>query len=221
MSKPITTEELLKALEEQTPVVKATSISDNVKKSSVVSRFLTTFNIEPGDNPIDKTVLLNLYKNYAKSIDSKTPVSFQYLYPILENYIKKSGRNFYINQKSLDLSDRVMNLLNPEKKSQTSVLPLQTHFNNFLKKYNIKPGKKPNNFWVSVATLFDLYDEWVYSIRKKRPLTYKTFGMFCTIYFKDAKKDKKSKKWVSLDDSIAKTIKARTSYQNEKEESPQ
>ena len=209
-----TIEELLNELEKSEPT-KVVEVKKRTRESDIF-KFLTKFNVEPGVNLIERKILYNLYKKYSES-----PVKEKKFYSQLKNYLKASKSYFHINQKSLDLSERVLNMLTPpSKRSTTKMIPLQMHFNNFLKKYDIKPGKKPNHIWVSAKTLYDLYDEWSYGIRKKRPLNYKQFISLCKVYFPIAKTGVYEKVWISLDDSIKTIIEARNSYKNEKEEKP-
>ena len=203
-----TIEELLKELECESPI----EIKPVVKKSNIL-KFLEQFNIEHGYCLIQREILYKLYKQY-----SDKPMNKRKFYREIQNYLKQVKSSLYINQKSFDLSEKVINLLKPNTKVTSRMIPMQMHFNNFIKKYDLKPGKHPNNIWVSVKTLYDLYDEWVYEIRKKRPLNFYEVLNFCKIYFPKSKKDQNDKIWISLDDSIEETIKARKSYINEKKE---
>lgn len=205
----ISTDDLLKQLETVKEEVKK-----KTRKSSDLLEFLTTFNIEPGIIRVERKILYRLYKQY-----SNKPLSDAAFYRRLANYIKMEKNFFYVNQKQVDISERVLNLLKPAHREQTRVVPLQMHFQNFIKKFNLKAGKKPNTIWVSAKTLYDLYDEWTYGIRKKTPLNYRQFTKFCTIYF-PINKQTTGKIWISLDDSIFELIKARNSFKNEEKESP-
>lgn len=210
----ISTEDLLKELE-KTPVQEQLEIP-KPKKENDIMRFLTTFNIEPGDQMIERKIIYKLYEQY-----SQDPVGEKKFYKLLAKYItttngKRTRVFFNINQKSLDLSEKVTNLLKPRTRPSTKMIPLQMHFNNFVKKYELKAGKKPNFIWVSTKVLYDLYDEWVFAIRKKKPLSYKEFTNFCKIYFPISKESDK-KVWLMLNDSASELIKARNSFKNEKE----
>lgn len=212
----ISTEELLKELEKTPNIEKAEVITQKPVKESDILKFLTKFNIEPGNHTIERKIIYNLYQNY-----SETPIGEKKFYKKLSEYLTsvKGQRTrvfFHINQKSLDLSEKVTNLLKPRTRPSTKMIPLQMHFNNFVKKYELKVGKKPNFIWVSVKVLYDLYDEWVFNIRKKKPLGYKEFNNFCKIYF-PVTKESDGKVWLMLNDSASELIKARNSFKNEKE----
>lgn len=212
-----TIEELLKELENQ---ASKPEVVKPKKTSSDILKFLTTFSIEPGYCLIERKILYKLYKQYERTHGIHKPLIERKFYRLIKNYLKSVKSCLYINQKSFDLSEKVINLLKPEVRQTTKMIPMQMHFNNFIKKYNLKPGKKPHQIWVSAKTLYDLYDEWTYGIRKKRPLSYRSFTNFCKIYFPISKEDQRDKVWISLDDSISETIKARNSYINEEEKEP-
>jgi hypothetical protein len=210
----ISTEDLLKELEKIPEVVE--DVKPKIPEKNEILNFLYTFNIEPGNFEIERKIIYNLYKNY-----SDKPLSEKKFYKRLQQYLtttkgKRTRIFFNINQKSLDLSQKVTNLLKPKTRPSTKMIPLQMHFDNFVKKYGLKAGKKPNFIWVSVKVLYDMYDEWVYQIRKKKPLGYKEFVNFCKIYF-PISKEGDGKVWLMLNDSASETIKARNSFKNEKE----
>lgn len=210
----ISTEDLLKELEKTPEVVE--EVKSKATKSNEILNFLYTFNVEPGNFEIERKIIYNLYKNY-----SDKPMGEKRFYKQLEQYLtttkgKRTRVFFNINQKSLDLSEKVTNLLKPRTRPSTKMIPLQMHFNNFVKKYGFKAGTKPNFIWVSVKVLYDMYDEWVYEIRKKKPLGYKEFTNFCKIYF-PVSKEGDGKVWLMLNDSVSDVIKARNSFKNEKE----
>lgn len=212
----ISVEDLLKELENSKEVdAKETKVP--VKENSLL-KFLNEFNIEPGTHKVDRKIIYKLYEQY-----SLHPLGEKKFFKEVSNYLATSDGRYmkyrkflHINQRSLDLSERVINLLRPKSRPKTKMIPMQMHFQNFVNKFNLKVGKSPNSIWVSVPTLYDLYDEWVYGIRKKRPLAIKEFTNFCKLYFPIKRTN--SKVWVSLDDSIKQLIEARTSFQDEKEE---
>lgn len=212
----ISTEDILKALSKEAESITGTT-SIRIKRTEIVLSFLNMFDIKPGSDPIDRQILFNLYARYERSQKIKRAKKARTFYNKLQDYLKITGSIVYINQKSLDLSERVLNLLKPKERPQLNVMPLQLHFQNFIKKYSIKPGKKTNFIWVTATALYDLYDEWAYSIRKKKPLTFVLFCQFSKIYFPTTKKDSFSKLWISLDDSITSAIESR--MKNEEKES--
>lgn len=207
-----TIDELLKELEEKTSNPEVVKVQRNY---SDILKFLTTFHIENGYCLIDRKILYQLYKQYEKKHGVHKKLIERKFYRLMKNYLKSVKTSFYINQKAFDLSEKILNLLKPEVRQTTKMIPMQMHFQNFIKKFNLKPGKKLTQIWVSAKTLYDLYDEWTYGIRKKRPLSYQSFVRFCNIYFPISKEDQYDKTWISLDDSIAELIKARNSYKNE------
>ena len=213
----ISIEDLLKELEnskEPEPTVEK-EIKKRIGEDSLL-KFLTEFNIEPGSNRVDRKIIYKLYEQYTSH-----PLSEKRFYREIKTYLTTSDGKYmkyrkflHINQRSLDLSERVINYLKPKSRPRTKMIPMQMHFQNFVNKFNLKIGKAPKSIWVSVTTLYDLYDEWVYDIRKKRPLGIKEFSNFCKLYFPTTKRIH-TKVWVSLDDSIKQLIEARTSFQNE------
>lgn len=215
----ISIEDLLKELEnakEPEPTVEK-EVKKRVGEDSLL-KFLTEFNIEPGSQKVDRKIIYKLYEQYTSQ-----PLGEQKFYKEISNYLVTTKGKYmmyrkflHINQKSLDLSEKVINYLKPKKRPKTKMIPMQMHFQNFINKFNLKPGKSPDNIWVSIRTLYDLYDEWIYKIRKKRPLTFNNFTNFCKLYF-PAVKYTTGKVWVSLDDSIKQLIEARTSFKDEQE----
>jgi len=208
----ISTDDLLKQLENEKPFVEKNDKEPSKrrpKKESEILSFLNTFNIQPGDERIHGRIIYNLYKKYADD-----PLSEIKFYNRLINYIKIHQGYFFVNQKSLDLSERVIAFLTPTPRPKTKIVPLQIHFNNFIKKFDLKSGKAPHHIWVSLKTLYDLYDEWTYNIRKKKPLGYKHFSKFCQIYFPITKQTT-GKIWISLDESITEFIKQRNVFKSE------
>lgn len=188
--------------------------------------FLRFYNIEAGKNKIKARYLYKLYKQFTKN--PKNNKSFNIILGYYLPFISEKGnieKCYLLNQKVLNLSKRALEFLEKEpKRPKHRSLPWIEHFNGFIKKYDIKAGSDENYVWVSSFILFDLYDKWVYEIRKKRNLSKFELIQLCKASFL-SKKDSITD-WFKIDTSITKhlsrevdeKIKARNSLTNETKE---
>jgi len=220
-----TTQELLNEL--NTPVE---STEEKIQNQDTVITFLRFYNIEPGPHYIKDKYLYKLYKQFTENPVSS--VLFQtrmgeYLKsvnPIFREKRKQIGKHYLINKKQLNLAEKALEILEKEnKKPSHKSIVWKNHFENFLNKYGIKPGKD-KYIWVSTNTLYDLYDKWVYEIKKRRALSKRELVQFCKIYF-EYKRDQAYSFYYKLDETIVQLTKkdkmsetqARNSLTNEKE----
>lgn len=174
------TEELLKDLETE---IEGKVSERKIQSEDSVITFLRFYNIEPGNQKIKTTYLYKLYKDFTKNPHSSYTFAKK-----IGNYLTriaaKYGDHYLINQKVLNLSEKALEILKKNDVDNThGSLPKKQHFDNFIKKYNIKPGTSDSWIWISTQALFNVYDKWSYSIKKKNPLSLNRFRDLCKVYF--------------------------------------
>lgn len=217
-----TTEELLNDLNNP-----STEISEEkIQSEDTILTFLRFYNIEPGPYYIKDKYLYKLYKQFTE-----VPVSSISFHIRMGEYLKiskpiypeekdKHFKYYSINKKQLNLSEKALEVIeNTEKYPPHKSLVWKDHFNNFLEKYEIKPGKE-KYIWVSTNTIYDLYDKWTYEIKKKKCLSKSELIKFCKIYF-EYKRDGMYSFYYKLDETIKDKMsetQARNRLTNEKKE---
>lgn len=214
------TEELLEILNNS-----ETSKEDKIDhEEDTIITFLRFYNIEPGNQKILDSFLLKLYNQFTKN-----PVSSRIFVERIAHYIpyviKYNNKKYYlISQKALNLSEKAYEFVkNQNSYPKHRSINWKLHFENFLKKYDIKSGKNSEYLWISFKMLYNLYDKWIYEIKKKQWISEREFSKLCKIYF--THKNAKSSLWFKIDESISNKLtkdmmselKARTSSINEKE----
>lgn len=215
------TEELLKDLDS----AQEEFLNDTTKpidQEDTIITFLRFYNIEPGTQQILQKYLYKLYKQFTKDPVNSRSFSNSII-QYIPSIVKHDERFFLINQKVLNLSERAMKFIE-EDKNRSLKVSWKFHFDNFIKKYEIKAGKGDDWIWVSSDILYNLYDKWVYEIGRKTSLLVPEFRKLCKVYF--STKEGKHSPWYKLDNSILKHvspemdsgIKARNSSNNEKKE---
>ena len=194
-------EELLKDLDDPNESTEQIQIEEN----SILT-FLSFYNIEPGKERIRNTFLYRLYKQFTK--DPKSPKAFhRVLYDYIPFVEEFNDDKFYlINQKVLNLSKRVIEFLKKDDKSKLRkrATSWKFHFDNFVDKYDIKPGDDKNFIWVSFPILYNMYDKWTYEIKKNNRLSLEEFRRLCQIYLNH--KESKKTQWFKVNNSITKYI---------------
>ncbi len=170
-------EELLNVLKEDTE-----TYYENVND---LEKFLTFFNLTHGTQLIRKNFLYNIYYKW-----SKDPLSRRVFGRIMLDYVgsRQIGpyTYFLLNQMPLELKQKSLSLLKP-KRDKTKSPTYKKHFDNYLNYYGIRPGK----YYLEGFVLYYLYDKWVFSTKKNRPIGYSQFVNFLRLYF-DVKRKSKS-----------------------------
>ena len=193
-----TTEELLKSLEQGDSVAVEYAVDSY---HNDVLAFFSSYGILPGEHQVNKSVLRYIYKNW-----SNNPITYKQFVTELGKFFAKSisgGRTcFNINQDAFTLSTRAYKIISKNTRSATKSPKTKEHFENFIKKYDIKKG----TFWIEARTFFYLYDKWTYTIKKKNPIGYLNFLKLCRLYFPVKKNTGRDLHWVGLDNSITKHI---------------
>lgn len=193
-----TTEQLLQDLENYEVVQ-----PKRVKNEDDIVAFLRFYNIEDGPSRIPSKTLYNLYKKSTTKPSNEATFNLR-IGKYLLKYQIRANVYYKINQKTINLSEKALELLKP-KREKTKNHFWKIHFENFIKKFNLKSGKETHFIWVSIAILFDLYDEWTYEIKRNSTLNIKVFSEFCRLYFpKTTIKDRKT--WFCMDETIKETL---------------
>jgi len=205
-------------------VKESPTIQKKIETEDTIFAFLKFYNIEPGIQKIHQIHFYELYKQFTKKPVS--PTAFNQTLPLYIPFIKirNSNKIYLINQKALNLSEKALEFIEKKTRPGHKILKKQIHFQNFLKRHDIQPGKSNNFLWVSSVILYNLYDKWSYSIKKEQPLTIKEFRKLCRIYF--SCKEDPQVLWFKIDNSILKYItpemdsgkQTRNRLTNEKEE---
>lgn len=176
-----TTEELLE-------IAKGTSdIELHVDTGNDVLDFISFYRLKKGPHLVTKQLLYKLYRQW-----SQTPLTAKTFSREMALFITTNKTTFSINVAECSILQQTLEKLKDKTKSKL----YKTHFDNYLKKYNIKKG----TFFVKDTVLYNLYDKWTYGIRKRNPLGIGNFNKFCKLYFKYVIKGRSY--WFSIDKSI-------------------
>jgi hypothetical protein len=199
----ISTEELLEQLS-TTEILPEEQLIKEVNDETVID-FIRFYNIQPGKELLNVKSVYKLYTIWCKK-DKKLPsISFHVQF---SNYFEKvhtdTVYSYLVDKKLMDLNERAFKLLKAKEPKRFKSPNAKAHFDNFLTKYNITNGTKYNFIWINSDVMYSLYDEYVYNIKKKNPLSETQFLKLCKIYFPDYKKDEETL-WFNIHDSI-KTI---------------
>lgn len=203
-----TNEELLQELE-SLKEVEIEDITDRSEDSILL--FIRFYNIQPGKNKITSKEIYQLYSMWKQgSIESSRKFHLT-----LNKYLSSSesvdGKYYYINLDKINLQEKAFDLIKKNKRPAYKKSQIKQHFDNFLNKYSIQPGKDKNYIWIHISILFNLYDEWTYSIRKKNPIAKEEFYKFCKLYFED-KMDKNRHTYIKINElSLTNNLKERIS----------
>ena len=84
----------------------------------------------------------------------------------------------------------------------SSDLHYKVHFENFLKRFDIKEG----DYYIESFLLYWLYDRWTYDCKKNNPLGYMQFVHFLKLYFPRERITNSKVAWYGVDKSITNHI---------------
>lgn len=197
--KEVSIEDLLKALDNKQ------EDSTDIIVDDVVFLFIQTFNIKCGKNKVSSKLLYDLFKLWNTS-ETLTPIKFSMQ---LSKYFEKPDENskFYLLNK--EIAEVVKTI--QEYSVGTSTAPkanlgvksknVHRHFNKFLEKYSIRPGK----LYVECDILYHLYDTWCYN-KKIKTLSYTRFKELCIMFFDSKRLSQGSPNWIGVDPEIKQHI---------------
>jgi hypothetical protein len=197
--KEVSIEDLLSALDNKQ------EDSTDIIVDDVVFLFIQAFNIKAGKNKVSSKLLYDLFKLWNTS-ETLTPVKFSMQ---LSKYFEKPDENskFYLLNK--EIADIVKTI--HQYNVGTSTAPkadlgiksknVHRHFNKFIDKYGIQPGK----LYVECDILYHLYDTWCYN-KKIKTLSYTRFKELCMMFFDSKKLSQGNVNWIGVDPSIKQHI---------------
>lgn len=166
-------EELLKYINESTD-------QTVVVQDDELLRFIATFNMTIGDNPVAKKQIYTLYKQW-----SADPVSIRkfMIETTTKYFTKHDDKYFYLTVSPIEIQKLI---LSKKKEASRPFLKRSVvrHIENFVKFYNLQPGQHP----VSFRGLYQLYDKYYYEqSTKKVQITEGLFRSIMNLTFKHKK----------------------------------
>jgi len=182
----LTVEDLLDSLNQEETV----EVAPQIQHNNDVLSFLMTFNIKAGEEPVKLKLLYQLY-----SLWSKKPVHKSTFGQEINKYLPDTARCYLVDISAWKISEEIQKVAMKGKVDKTKWKGYRRHFENYLKKYDIKAG----TYYVKSYVLFYLYDKWVYGIKKARPLGERQFFNFCQLYFKSKRNNKSALSWFAVD----------------------
>lgn len=193
MPHELTDEELLESLK-NAPKEDEQVIS---RVENDVITFLSAYNIKHGNHFVKKRLLYDLYRKWSK--DPITTGSFSLeMGKYLRCHSAGPDAYFYINKYTLDISKEIEILILNHTVDRRKSIPWKTHFDKFLSHFNIQAGK----YFVPIHALYDLYDEFLYTTKKKSKLGHNQFFNFCGLYFKKKRIGSNTVAWFGVTESI-------------------
>lgn len=180
MSRNLKTEELLKQLEN-------IEDSDIFHYTNDLFQFLSFYAISPGSEPVTLSLLYYLYKNW-----SKTPISKKEFITDIKKFIPKDKLFYYINISTINLTKKALQIINNKTSPKIKSKKYKEHFEAFLHKYNISPGK----YFVNFENIYKLYLFYNKSKYKTNLLSKQNFKEFIKLYFK--KKANETIEWYGI-----------------------
>lgn len=155
--------------------------------------FLSHFNIQPGENPVLKKIVLTLYKSW-----SKNPINdIIFWNKIAKHFFSFSKQSRYylkINLDSIHLEKETLKILQSKILNKTKYPKYQNQFNKYLEFYNIKKGTK----FVPSFVLYHFYDKWCYITKKKQQLSEISFFNFCKLHFEYKRNTESRMMWFGV-----------------------
>lgn len=161
-------------------------------ESDNVLSFLMAFQIKPGKDKVTGRLFYELYKKWATDPVSKVAFSLKFnMYIAPDN----DARYYSVDRSGFKIGQEVEKYLLANSRPVTKSKTYKNHFEHFLKKYSLKPGKR----FVEVFVLYYLYDKWTYQIKKKQPLGPVQFQSLCKLYFKNRRISSSRVAWFGVD----------------------
>lgn len=140
--------------------------------------FLLAFDIRQGTHAVSVKLFYNLYKKWSKAPVKKAKFDREVANFLIRH--QKGPNVFYLIDKDVfKVSEEIQKFILNGRIDKTKSKPYKKHFDNFLKKYELKAG----TYYIESYILFFLYDRWAYSINKKNSLSSAQFFNFCKLYF--------------------------------------
>jgi hypothetical protein len=180
-------------IEDLLAALKESSDSNDELVLSDVASFLSAFKIVPGKHLVRYRLLLELYRLWSK--DPVTTEKFEVdvnKFLLGQKYV--GLKYYYIDQSAFVLSAKAQALLEKRTIDKSKSPRYKRHFESFLNKHSIKPGK----YWVESYLLYYLYDMWA----GKKPLAIAPFESLAKLYFQHKRRTDLRLTYFAVDESI-------------------
>lgn len=190
LANELTTEDLLNTLQDNS-IQKYRNIE--VTQDNVYN-FISFYNFQAGIDKVSQKAIQKLYKKWSKSPITQLKFTTHFNTYFLP-YKEGSYTYYLLNESSIDINKKILNDLAKVPKDLTKILKNQRHFEMYLKKFGIVPGKD----FVSLEVLYYLYDKWTYEMDKKKDvLTKYILTIFLGLFFQKKANPKKGKIWFGI-----------------------
>jgi len=192
-----TVEELLKVIEDQeTPISEEHDIVNYPTLENDIVAFLSFYEIEPGNDPVPKTMLYKLYCLWSKEPITRKQFACEINKFVLVTH-KGSQASYLLNKSSLKLTQEAYSIINSHTRDYTKSPGWRKHFEEFLASTGIKKG----DWFIENHILYNLYDEYSYNTKKKARIGPIQFIRFCNLYFPE-KITANKEKWYGVNRSL-------------------
>jgi hypothetical protein len=184
----LTYEELMLAFEDAAEVEEVIS----EEQDEDVVPFLSNYGVQPGNHPVSKKLLYNLYKEYSKLPLSQTTFNLRVLDFVPQQKIM--GIPYYcLNQDNFVISKHIFK--EQKTREKTKSLTYQKHFQWFLEGRQVKSGSK----WVEGYILFFIYKDFCKSRRVNPKLGYENYHKFLKLHFEHKRLKGNRSLWFKVD----------------------
>lgn len=151
--------------------------------------FLTNYGITPGETPVSKKLLYNLYKTYS----SQPATNNEFQIKVGQYITDNSSTYYYINQDNFAISKHIYK--ETKKREKTKSLTYQKHFNWFLDQRLVQTGHK----WLEGFILFYIYKSFCKERNVNPKFGYKTFHKFLKLHFTSRRVKENRALWFRVD----------------------
>lgn len=156
--------------------------------------FLLAFDIRQGSYAVTVKLFYDLYKKWSKNPVKKTKFDKEVANFLIRH---QKGPNVYylVDKDVFKVSEEIQKLILGSRIDKTKSKTYKIHFDNFLKKYQLKSG----TYYIESFILYFLYDRWAYSINKKNSLSSAQFFNFCKLYFPFKRNSESRVMWFGIE----------------------
>lgn len=166
------------------------------KYKNDVLGFLSTFNIQPGEDTIKGNTLYSIYKVW-----SKEPLPKNTFYREVNNFLPEKTPTFYkINQNVIKLTHEAYSRFKQERNIKLKNKTWTRHFEDFLLYYSLKT----DNFWIEGPILYFIYDKYAHERgldkHNSTHMNLQTFYAYADLFLKYKKT--KTGKYYAVSDNI-------------------
>ncbi len=193
----LTPEELLKLLEQEddTSTTESPKSEEITEYDNNVVPFLSHYNLVPGDKPLSKKLLYQLYKAHVE--DPLNNLQFQKIVGKFLDYYDNINGSFYkVNIDQFKVAKFIFEMRDKKRVKKDRSNTYRRHFENFLQEKEISAGQH----WLEGYIIYEIYLEYCRD-RKKRPtFSYVNFHGMLKVYFKNQRKTQNRSLWFQVND---------------------